>query len=140
MAPPSRRAFAAILRRPYLANAVVSARKRRNPQHLAWIDLAGIGQLGFEDQMIFAAMAGELFGFNDLPRQRPPYCRSPGAVFPASPVAAALPERTTLRPSDATSDFAISRPSFFASFFNWSGGAVAVAAPDPDVWCSRIAV
>jgi hypothetical protein len=29
---------------PYLANAVVSTRKRRNPQHLAWIDLAGIGQ------------------------------------------------------------------------------------------------
>src|ERR1700704_4932329 len=50
----------------------VSARKRWNPQHLAGMDLAGIGQqrlIGFEDQMIFAAMAAAIFGFGDVPQR-----------------------------------------------------------------------
>src|SRR5580704_9233447 len=57
---------------PNLANAVVSARKRRNPQHLAGREPARIGQqslVGFKDQMIFAAMAGAIFGFGDFPQR-----------------------------------------------------------------------
>src|SRR6202035_3105043 len=57
---------------PSLANTVLSARKRRNSQHLAGRELAGIGQqslVGFKDQMIFAAMAGAIFGFGDLPQR-----------------------------------------------------------------------
>src|ERR1700730_8077619 len=141
MAPPSRRAFAAILR-----SALPGKRRRLSPKaaesaalgldrscrdRTAWLrrsdDICRHGRGIIRFQRSAAA----------TPALLPLAWR---AVFPASPVAAALPERTTLCPSDATSGFAISRPSFFASFFNWSGGAVAVAAPDPDVWGSRIAV
>ena len=47
-------------------------RKRWNPQHLAWMDLVGIGQqrhVGFKNPMISAAMAGAIFGLRDLPER-----------------------------------------------------------------------